>query len=93
MRLVAKFPLGRLAATPGALEALAASGQTAEFFLARHASGDYGDVNEEDRQSNDEALIHGDRVLSAYRTLRGVKLWVITEADRSSTVLLLPEEY
>ena len=93
MRLAAKFPLGRLAATPGALEALAASGQTAEFFLARHASGDYGDVNEEDRQSNDEALIHGDRLLSAYRTLKGVKLWIITEADRSSTVLLLPEEY
>ena len=83
MRLMAKFPLGRLAATPGALEAMEASGQTAEFFLARHASGDYGEVNDEDRQLNDEALIHGDRILSAYRTLKGVKLWVIRRGRRS----------
>ncbi len=98
MRLAAKFPLGRLAATPGALEAMEASGQTAEFFLARHASGDYGEVNEEDQQLNDEALIHGDRILSAYRTLKGVKLWVITEAaddngHRAATTILLPDEY
>ena len=98
MRLGAKFPLGRLAATPGALEALAASGQTAEFFLARHASGDYGEVNEEDRQSNDAALVHGDRILSAYRTLKGVRVWVITEAaddsgHRAATTILLPDEY
>lgn len=98
MRLAARFPLGRLAATPGALEALAASGQTAEFFLARHASGDYGEVNEEDRQSNDEALVHGDRILSAYRTLKGVRVWVITEAaddsgHRAATTILLPDEY
>jgi hypothetical protein len=95
---LAKFPLGRLAATPGALEAMEASGQTAEFFLARHASGDYGEVSEEDRQLNDEALIHGDRILSAYLTLKGVKLWVITEAaddngQRAATTLLLPSEY
>jgi hypothetical protein len=93
MRLEAKFPLGQLAATPGALEALEASGQTAEFFFARHASGDWGEVNEEDQKLNDEALIHGDRLLNAYRTLRGVKLWIITEGDRSSTVALLPQEY
>ena len=76
----ARFPLGQLAATPGALEAMEASGQTPDFFLARHQSGDWGEVNEEDRQLNDEALIHGDRILSAYRTLKGVKLWIITEA-------------
>ncbi len=98
MRLAAKFRLGRLAATPGALEAMEASGQTAEFFLARHASGDYGEVNDEDRQLNDEALIHGDRILSAYRTLKGVKLWIITEAaddngHRAATTILLPDEY
>ncbi len=98
MRLTAKFSLGRLAATPGALEAMEASGQTAEFFLARHASGDYGEVNDEDRQLNDEALVHGDRILSAYRTLKGVKLWVITEAaddygHRAATTILLPDEY
>lgn len=93
MRLKAKFPLGRLAATPGALEAMMASGQTPEFFLARHAAGDWGDVGGEDRRLNDEALLHGDRLLSVYRTLRGVWLYVITEADRSVTTLLLPEEY
>ena len=98
MRLEGKFSLGQLAATPGALEALEASGQTAEFFLARHASGDYGEVNGEDRQLNDEALIHGDRILSAYRTLKGVKLWVITEAaddngHRAATTILVPDEY
>ena len=98
MQLAAKFPLGRLAATPGALEAMDESGQTAEFFLARHASGDYGEVNDEDRQLNDEALIHGDRILSAYRTLKGVKLWIVTEAaddngHRAATTILLPDEY
>src|SRR5438552_11918976 len=98
MRLTPKFLLGRLAATPGALEALEASGQEPSFFIARHASGDYGEVNDEDRQLNDEALIHGDRILSAYRTLKGVKLWVITEAaddngHRAATTILLPDEY
>ena len=98
MQFASKFLLGQLAATPGALEAMEASGQTAEFFLARHASGDYGEVNEEDRQLNDEALVHGDRLLSAYRTLKGVKLWVITEAaddngHRAATTILLPDEY
>jgi hypothetical protein len=98
MQLVAKFPLGRLAATPGALEAMEASGQTAEFFLARHANGDWGEVDDEDQQLNDEALIHGDRILSAYRTLKGVKLWIITEAaddngHRAATTILLPDEY
>ena len=97
MQPAAKFPLGRLAATPGALEAMEASGQTPDFFLARHQSGDWGEVNEEDQQLNDEALIHGDRILSAYRTLKGVKLWVITEAATtpppSVTTVLLPDEY
>ena len=61
--------------------------------MSRHVGGDWGCVGEEDRRLNDEALLHGDRILSAYRTDRGVKLWVITEADRSSTTVLLPEEY
>jgi hypothetical protein len=98
MRLAAKFLLGRLAATPGALEALAASGQTPDFFLAKHLAGDWGEVNEEDQQLNDAALLHGDRLLSAYRTLKGVQLWVITEAaeddgHRAATTILLPDEY
>ncbi len=98
MRLAARFSLGRLAATPGALEAMEASGQEPGFFIAKHQAGDWGEINEEDRRLNVEALIHGDRILSAYRTLKGVKLWVITEAaddddQRAATTILLPDEY
>jgi hypothetical protein len=88
-----KFPLSRTAATPGAMQALAESGQSPDFFLSRHQAGDWGEVGTEDGRLNDEALIQGGRVLSAYRTLRGVRLWVITEADRSVTTILLPDEY
>jgi hypothetical protein len=92
------FPLGQLAATPGAIEALKESGQTPGFFLARHAAGDWGDVDKGDWRLNDEALADGGRLLSAYRTLKGKKLWVITEAadddgKRAVTTLLLPDEY
>jgi hypothetical protein len=80
-------------ATPAALETLAKSGQSPAHVLLRHASGDWGDVGPEDRRLNDEAVRDGSRILSAYRTAKGVKLWVITEADRSSTCILLPEEY
>jgi hypothetical protein len=93
-----KFHLGRVLATPGALEALDASGQGPDFFLARHVRGDWGDLSGEDRRLNEEALLDGSRLLSAYRTLKGVKLWIMTEAaddlgQRSSTTLLLPDEY
>jgi len=88
-----RFPLGQIVATNGALEALAASGESASEFLKRHVSGDYGEVCQEDRMLNDEAIQEGTRILSAYRTSKGTKVWVITEADRSSTCLLLPEEY
>ena len=88
-----KFSLGQLVATPGALDALAQSGQSPADFLSRHVRGDWGEVGDEDKGLNDEALVHGTRLLSAYRTLRGVRIWVITEADRSSTCVLLPEEY
>ncbi len=88
-----KFPIGRVVATPGALEALEESGQSPFEFISRHAAGDWGIVDAEDRQANDDALIHGERLLSAYLTTKGTKLWVITEADRSSSCLLLPEEY
>lgn len=87
------FPLGRLMATPGALAALSESGQSPAVFLARHASGNWGLVDEEDRLLNDEALRDGSRLLSAYETERGVRLWIITEADRSATTILLPDEY
>ena len=94
----AKFPLGHVVATPGALEALAESRQTPAFFLEQHASGNWGVVDEEDWRLNDEALKDGSRILSAYLTLKGKKLWIITEAaddngQRESTTLLLPDEY
>jgi hypothetical protein len=88
-----KFSLGSLVATPAALEALAASGQSPAEFLSRHAAGDWGEVSVGDARLNDAAVRDGERVLSAYRTAEGVKLWIITEADRSSTCILLPEEY
>lgn len=88
-----KFNLGKIVATSGALEALEESGQNASDFLKRHVQGDWGDVCEEDKQLNDQSLIDGSRILSAYKTLKDVKIWVITEADRSSTCLLLPSEY
>ena len=89
----AKFPLGQVVATPGAIEVMQESGQNPAFFLDRHVQGDWGTVDEEDWQANEQALVEGSRILSAYTTLKGKKLWVITEADRSSTCLLRPEDY
>jgi hypothetical protein len=88
-----KFSLGQVVATPGALRALEGSGQTPAFFLDRHVQGDWGTVDAEDWAANDQALVDGSRILSAYKTLKGKRLWIITEADRSSTCCLLPEEY
>jgi hypothetical protein len=88
-----KFALGQLVATPGALGALVEAGQHPLEFIRRHASGDWGEVNDEDKQENEFSVAHGFRILSAYRTARDVTIWVITEADRSATTLLLPEEY
>lgn len=88
-----KFPLGQIVATPGALAALEASGDSLFDYLARHQSGDWGDLDADDRYENEYALAHGLRILSAYRLSDGVRIWVITEADRSSTCILLPDEY
>jgi hypothetical protein len=77
------FPLGRIVATPGALEALAASGDSAHRFFSRHARGDWGEVCAKDRQANERALAEGARLLSAYRTKRGEKLWIITESGNA----------
>lgn len=87
------FPLGRLTATPGAIDALSATQQTPAEFLHRHQCGDYGVVNADDTKANDDAVRCGERVFSAYLLTDGVKVWVITEADRSSTTILLPDEY
>lgn len=93
-----KFSLGQCVATPSALEALEASGEPANQFLRRHVGGDWGDVCEEDKALNNQALVDGSRILSAYQTSAGVKIWVITEAmgdtgERASTCILTPEEY
>ena len=89
----APFPLGRVVATPGALGALEEAGQTPLEFLARHARGDWGELDEHDRQENELSLVHGFRLLSAYSLSNGTRIWIITEADRSATTLLLPSEY
>ena len=90
----ALFPLGRIASTAGALDALAAEGADAVELLKRHVSGDWGELGGDDKAENELSVKHGFRILSAYRLPRTrVKLWVITEADRSATTLLLPDEY
>jgi hypothetical protein len=88
-----QFSLGRTLITPGARDAIEEAGQLPAEFLRRHATADWGDLSSEDAKENDVALEHGFRLLSAYRTRAGVKLWVITEADRSATTILLPDEY
>ena len=87
------FPLGQIVATPGALETLARANQTPNEFLLRHISGDWGELDAHDLAENMYSLKHGFRVMSSYRTKSGDKLWLMTEADRASTTLLLPEEY
>jgi hypothetical protein len=86
------FDLGYLFTTPGALRALVGLGMAPIQLIARHAAGDWGDLCEEDRQVNAQALADGSRLLSAYE-IQGAKFWVITEADRSATTVLLPSEY
>jgi len=88
-----KFELGQVVATPGALAAMEESGEQPGEFLSRHASGDWGDLCEEDRIENEFSLEQGFRLLSSYKLRSGTVIWVITEADRSSTTLLLPDEY
>ena len=91
--MTARFSLGQTMATPGCLAVLEESGQSPAEFLHRHLNGDFGELDTEDKQANEDALLHGERLLSAYRTNKGEKIWVITEADRSVTTLLLPDEY
>jgi len=91
---VTRFALGQTYITPGAEEALMIAGQTAIEFLRRHMSCDWGsELSEDDVQENEVSLKKGFRLLSAYRTGKGQKLWIITEADRSATTVLLPSEY
>jgi hypothetical protein len=88
-----RFKPGFLTATPGALEALEDAKQSPTEFLARHMNGDYGEVCKADAEENELSIREGFRILSVYRTNKGVKIWLLTEADRSATTILLPEEY
>jgi hypothetical protein len=87
------FPLGHIVATPGVLAALERAKQPPTCFLARHAIGDWGEPEATDVAENEYSLIHGFRLLSVYQTEAGERPWIITEADRTATTLLLPEEY
>jgi hypothetical protein len=93
-----KFHPGRLLATPAALGAIRQGGQLPADFLDAHLQGLWGDLDDEDSRLNDLALLDGSRLLSAYRTLRGERIWIITEAigedgRRSASTILIPEEY
>ena len=87
------FPPGRMVATPGALALLEQTNKSPLEFLSRHLRGDWGDLDQEDKTENELSLKYGFRLLSSYQVTQTEKLWVITEADRSVTTLLLPEEY
>lgn len=86
------FPLGRIVATPGALNLLVMAGQDPSELLKRHQSGDWGDVPPADAAENRRSIRHGWRILSSYQ-VGSQRIWIITEANRSSTCLLLPEDY
>jgi len=86
-----KFAVGQLLMTPNAMDRL--NNSDIQSALRRHAAGDWGDCCSEDRQANEEALIHGGRLFSVYHNDEELKFWIITEADRSATTVLLPEDY
>ena len=90
--MMVRFPLGKVVATPGALKLLLEAGEDPFDYLARHASGDWGELCEFDRRQNERALREGTRIFSSYEAPAG-KVWIITEANRSITTILLPEEY
>ena len=86
-----RFPLGCLVATPAVLAAV--PDEEIQRALARHHAGDWGDVCPEDRELNDQALVEGSRIFSAYHAANGTKFWIITEWNRSVTTVLLPADY
>ena len=88
---IAKLRLGHIVATPNAL--LRLTNEDILMSIQRHQAGDWGDVCDEDRQENELSLKQGFRLLSVYHAANGTKFWIITEADRSSTTVLLPEDY
>lgn len=87
------FPAGRIVATPGALALLEQANKSPVEFLTRHLRGDWGDLCQDDKAENELSLKYGFRLMSSYQVMDTEKLWIITEADRSVTTLLLPAEY
>ena len=87
------FTLGRVLATPGAMDALEYAEVLPGDLLHRHVMGDWGDLDAADKAHNDAAVKTGQRILSAYTLATGARIWIITEHDRSVTTLLLPNEY
>ena len=92
------FDLGRVVATPGALQALKDAAVDGKELLDRHHTGDFGDLSADDKTANNEALKDGSQILSAYKLPNGIRIWVITDAAgddgrRACTTLLLPNEY
>ena len=88
-----RFSLGQLFITQGASEALEESGQSAQEFINRHSRLERGELCEEDHKENLFSLNKALRIFSAFKTANGVKIWIVTEADRSATTALLPSEY
>ncbi len=88
-----RFPLGQIVVTPGAVNALEQAGQSPQEFINRHARLEQGELSDEDYRENLFSVNKSLRIFSAFKTAKGVKIWVITEADRSATTLLLPSEY
>ncbi len=87
------FSLGDVVITPGALAAFVTANTYITPYLARHQQGAWGDLDPHDRRANEQAVQHGARLLSAYQLRDATTIWIITEADRSSTCILLPSEY
>ena len=87
------FPPGQIVATPGALRLLEETRKSPLDFLSRHLRGDWGDLSQKDKIENELSLKKGFRLMSSYPITDRAKLWIITEADRAVTTLLLPEEY
>jgi hypothetical protein len=87
------FSPGAIVATPAALQALKEAKEDPLLYLRRHLSGDWGELDEFDKRQNESALENDCRILSAYTLSNGTRIWIITEADRSSTCLLLPSDY
>ena len=87
------FPAGQCVATPGALSLLEQANKSPLEFVSRHLRGDWGDLGQDDKAENELSLKHGFRLMSSYQVTETEQLWIITEADRSVTTLLLPSEY